>query len=213
MKINNFLMTAALAALIPLGACQTGTPPGAPADLTFSQLAPLSLNVGVVQVQNMAPAQAPSVNLPNISPAAALETYARRRFQAAGGDGTLSFIIQQAQVSVAEGEAGPEWTKSFQLSKPLEYTVTMRVGVNVDRNTQATVKSSYALERKKTLAENVSLTTRDREINDLIAGMVTDLGKSIEKGIAQNMNLLGASPSITYGMPVSTGPVTVIPLD
>jgi hypothetical protein len=222
MKAKTFLFTAALVALVPLAACTTtSTGPSRPVDFTFSYMEPISLNVGAVQVLDASDPNAPKMS--RVSPSQALQSYARRRLKAVGGEGTLNFVIQQASVSAAESQGTGDWTEAFQLSKPMEYTVTMRVGLDLEgRTTRPNIRSAYTLERKKTLPAGASLADRDRELNKLIETMVRDMDQAVQTGLANNMRIMVTPGAITFGNPapletqgqdvVQPGPASAAPV-
>jgi|GEM_PF-2434180 len=201
------LLMIAVAALMPMAACTTTPKNTTPADLSFQQLQRLDLNVGGVQVINNAGAS----DNPRVQPGAALARYANRRLQAVGGEGTLNFVIEQASLSSKEGETAGNWTDAFLLSKPMEYTITMKVGLNlVGRSTRPDVKSAFTLERKKQLPEGSSLQDRDRELNKLIEAMVRDVDPAVQRALADNMKILVAKGPITFGataLPINEGPL------
>lgn len=213
MNRKSLLMMAALTVLTPvaLSGCASTASSGRPADLTFAQMAPLELNVGAMHVVNQTQ---PSGN-PRVSPAAALTNYANRRLKAVGGEGTLNFVIQQASLTSAESQGTGNWTDALQLSKPMEYTVTMRVGLDlVERTTRPNVRSAFTLERKKTLPAGASLADRDREINQLIEAMVRDMDTAVQRGLAENMKILVTPGALTFGTPApldSSGAMVVDP--
>lgn len=192
-----------------LAGCASGTVTGAPADFNFTKLAPLELNVGAVQVQS----QAAAPENPRVNPGLALQRYAKKRLQAVGGEGTLNFNIQQASLTAVEGQGQGNWTDAFSLSKPMEYTVTMRIGLDlVGRSTRPDVKSAFTLERKKTLAEGVSLAERDYQLNKLVESMTYDVDKAVERSLAENMKILVRAGAITFGTPApleTTGTVVM----
>ena len=112
-----------VAAVLSLGACASPSTAPRAVDLNFTQMSPVPLNVGSVQVLNAsAPsAQAKGIALKNASPVGALERYAARRLNAAGGAGTLNFVIQQASITSREVmPTGGDWTDNLQLGKPTE---------------------------------------------------------------------------------------------
>lgn len=203
MPYKKLLLTAALVALIPLAGCAaTSTSPQPRADLSFSQLQPLTLNVGSVKVIDQT--ANPNVRYfeGRVAPANALARYAKARLQAVGGEGVLNFVIQQASLTSSESEGTGNWTEAFQLSNPMEYTITMRVGLDLaGRTTQPNVKSAYTIERKKTLPAGSSLADRDRELNVLVADMIKAVDAAVEKGLADNMRIIVRPGPITFGKP------------
>jgi hypothetical protein len=200
------LIMAAAAALLPAACAPTATATR-PVDLSFAQMAPLELNVGAVQVVDQA---APGPKGARVLPAQALETYAARRLKAAGGEGTLHFIIQQASLTSAESPPAGNWTDAFRLSSPMEYTVTMRVGLDLDgRASQPNIRSAYTLERKKTLPAGTSLAGRDYELNTLIESMVHDIDQAVQTGLSQNMKVLLSPGPLTFGNPAPLEPEVV----
>jgi hypothetical protein len=204
MTIRTLLMTAALIATIPVAACTattSKTPPQQP-DLSFSQMQPLVLNVGSVKVLDQSTSPNARYFEGRVAPAAALSRYAKARLQASGGEGTLNFIIQQATLTTSEGQGAGDWTDSFRISNPMEYTITMRVGLDLaGRTTQPNIKSAYTLERKKQLPAGVSLADRDRELNLLLADMVKSMDIAVERGLDDNMRIIVRPGPITFGQP------------
>ncbi len=206
MRHRKLFLTAAILALMPLAACSTtstSSPRGPQvADLSFEQLTPLQLNVGAVEVIDNTISQSVKPVNPRVSPAGALARYAKQRLQAMGGEGTLKFNIQQASLISAESQNTGDWRQVFQLDNPTEYTVTMRVGLDlVGRTTQPNVRSAYTLERKKILPAGTSLASRDRELNLLVADMVKNVDIAVEKGIEENMRIIVRPGAITFGKP------------
>ncbi len=217
MRHRHLLMTAALLAILPVAACTATTSKAPPqqADLSFSQMQPLSLNVGAVKVIDNFTSPDTRYFEGRVSPASALARYAKARLQASGGEGTLNFVIQQASLTSSEAQGSGTWTDALQLSTSMEYTVTMRVGLDLTgRSTQPNVRSAYTLERKKTLPAGVSLSDRDRELNTLIADMVKSVDTAVERGIEDNMRIIVRPGPITFGTPApmqSQGVVVVPP--
>lgn len=209
MKFKTLLMIAA--ATVSLAACAQTPKNTTSADLNFEQLQPLQLSVNNVQVIN----QAPATSNPRVQPGTALDRYAKRRLHATGGDGTLNFVIQQASLQSAEGQMAGNWTDSFQVGKPMEYTITMKVGLTLTgRATRPDVKSAFTLERKKTMPAGASLLDTDRELNKLIEAMVRDTDPAVQRGLADNMKVLVSPGAYTFGkaaLPVSEGPLVVQP--
>lgn len=197
-----FLSTLGLVSALTLAACTSPSITPQPLDLTFSQMQGVDLSVGTVQVLNASqPNAAPKgIALKNASPAVALENYATQRLRAAGGEGTLNFIIQQATITSREVvPTGGNWTDNFHLGKPTEHTVTMRVGIDLKGRSAPDMKSAYTLERKTTISAGASLAQRDYEINKLITDMVRDMDKAVIKGLNENMHIVLAPGPITFG--------------
>jgi len=190
MTLKHFFLTgAALLAILPAACTSTSTNNLPRADLGFTQMAPVSLGVSKVQVTDSTGGGA-QLN-PRVSPVEALTRYANRRLKANGGEGTLNFIIQQASLTASEVPNTGNWTENFQLSKPMEYVVTMRIGLDlVDRQTQPNVRSAYTLERKKQLPAGTSLAERDRQLNLMVEDMVKNVDDAVQAGLKNNMHLI-----------------------
>lgn len=219
MTRKHLMMAVALVALLPAAACTTAPQKGPVrrADMTFADMAPLNLNVGSVQVIDNSGAQAQqSLGNSRVSPQAALANYARRRLKAVGGEGTLGFVIQQATLVAKESEGTGTWTDALQLSQPMEYLATMRIGLDLTgRSTQANVRSAYTLERKKILPAGTSLAERDRELNLLLADMVKSVDEAVYRGLSENLRVVVQPGPITFGQPApleSSGSVVVPPV-
>jgi hypothetical protein len=219
MFYKKLLFTAAMLIVVPLASCSsTSTSSGLHgpqvADLSFTQLQPLQLNVGAVDVIDntvSVSAKAPDMR---VSPSNALGRYARKRLQAMGGEGTLKFVIQQASLTSAQSEPNQnKWAQAFALDQSMDYTITMRVGLDLTgRTTQPNIKSAYTLERKKTLPAGTSLADRDRELNLLIADMVKNVDMAVEKGIEENMRIIVRPGAITFGKPAPIEAITNTPI-
>lgn len=214
MKAGNFktrivFITAAVIAFLPLAACTTTStnPPRMP-DLSFSEMTPLQLNVGAVRVNDLTGGQNARYLEGRVSPVNALARYAKTRLQAVGGEGVLDFDIQQASLTSTEAEPTGNWTEAFQLGRPMEYTITMRVGLNLaDRKTRPNIRSAYTLERKKTLPAGSSLADRDRELNLLLVDMIKAVDSAVEKGMDENMRIIVRPGPITFGQPKEAAPM------
>lgn len=201
----------ALLAATALSGCAAATPATRPVDMTFSQMKPIALNVGAVQVIN----NTQPVKNPRVMPAVALQNYARHRLDAVGGEGTLNFVIQQASLTEGQAETTGDWTEAFQLQRPIEYTLTMRVGLDlVGRTTQPNMTSAFTIERKKVLPAGSSLADRDSALNHLVEAMVYDMDKSVATGLSTSMKIVVAPGAITFGTPApleATGAMVVQP--
>jgi len=206
--MNRFLILCT-ASVLALSACASPSDTRPPVDLNFMQMSAVPLSVGTVQVLNASvPSAAPkNIALKNAAPEVALERYAAQRLKAAGGQGTLNFIIQQA--SITSQEVLPEgngWKDKLELGKPTEHTVIMKVGIDlVGVPGQPEMKSAYSLERKLTVPAQASLEDRDWQINNLIASMVKDMDSSVLKGLNENMHVVIGPGPITFGnsMPIN----------
>jgi hypothetical protein len=191
---RQFLLS--VAAALALTGCASVAPSAGGPDMTFSQYAPVDLNIGNVQVVNNTAAS----GNPRVSPSVALQNYANRRLRAGGTNGTLVFEIQQASLTTREVPRTGKVAEAFTLANPLEYTVTMRVGLNANnRTTLPDVKAAFTLERKLTLPGGTSLADRDSQLNDLITGMIYDVDKAVGQNLGDNMQLL--SSPVTFGAP------------
>lgn len=211
MNRKTLFLALAFAAAIPLAACQSTAITSAPADLTFAQMQPLQISANRLNVINNTP---PTGN-PRVNPGLALENYANRRLHAVGGDGVLNFIVQQASLVTTEQQPTGEWTEAFQFSKPMEYTVTMRVGLDLaERTNRSNLRSAFTMERKKTLSAGASLAQRDFELNKMIEAMVRDMDQAVQRGLDDSMKILVTPGALTFGKPAplgSTGAVVVEP--
>lgn len=185
-----------VAAALLLSGCASVAPSAGVPIMSFSEYAPVDVNIGGIQVANNAPAS----DNPRVNPGKALENYANRRLRASGSEGTLVFDIQQASLVSREVPKTGAWNEKFTLANAMEYTVTMRVGLNaVGRTTRPDVKAAFTLERKMTLPGGTSLADRDTQLNDLIVAMIGDVDKAVGQNLGENMGIL-QSPT-TFGAP------------
>lgn len=195
--IKNIMLVGVAA--ISLAACTSTPPPRGPsADVTFTRMAPVALNVAIVDVL----VREPSANQPpiapfQVTPAQALKSYAERRLQAAGGRGSLNFIIEQATVKVDNVAPDTKVEKAFAFNESQQYTVTMRIGLDlVDRGNLPTVRSAYTLERKITIPGHIGIGERDRQLNQFLVQMVEDMDVAVQRGLRDNMNIALGSNGI-----------------
>lgn len=184
-----------LAAALLLSGCASVAPSAGGPIMSFSEYAPVDVNIGGIQIANNA---ALSAN-PRVSPGKALENYANRRLRASGSEGTLVFDIQQASLNTREVPKTGAWNEKFTLANAIEYTVTMRVGLNAVGRTKPDVKAAFTLERKMTLPGGTSLADRDTQLNELIVAMIGDVDKAVGQNLGENMGIL-QSPT-TFGAP------------
>ena len=198
-----------LATSVLVAACAAPAEKGSPINLNFTDMKPLELNVGAVQVTS----KAGPTELHNVNPGAALDRYARRRLDAVGGEGTLNFTINQASLTSMQSPTSAGWTDGFGFGAPTEYTMTMRVALDLTgRPTRPDMKAAFTLERKKTLPASVSLDQRDADLNRLSESMARDMDKAIERTLDKDMKIVVRPGAITFGTPApleSGGAVTL----
>jgi hypothetical protein len=187
--MRKLLLTASIVATGALAACTSTSTTPQPINLTFADVQALPLRVGAVQINDKSTASSlRNASELQLRPAVALSQYATNRFKAGGGEGVLTITINQAALSTNAAQKTGDWRELLDLGEPQEYTITMRVGADLTgRTTHPNIRSAYALERKLTLPASASLAERDRELNELLKGMVISMGAAIEQGIRENM--------------------------
>ena len=187
------LMLSALAAagVGSLPACTTPSPTPVYPDLTFMNRQPIRLNVGSVQVVDevVPPMKAPNVeHLAPVSPAAAMERWARDVLQAAGSSGRAVMAIRQGSIVEENLKTTGGIKGAFTTDQSERYTVTM-VG-KLDLFDGAGIRlgeASAQSQRSKTIAENASLNDRERLWYNLVEATSRDFANSMEDAIRREL--------------------------
>lgn len=187
------LMLTALAAagVAPLAACTTPDPTPVYPDLTFVNRQPVRLDVAEIRIVDevVPPLTAPNVeHLAPVTPAAAMERWARDVLQAAGGSGRAVMAIRQGNIVEERLKTTGGLTGAFTTDQSERYTVSMAGQLDLfdgagQRSGQALAES----QRSRTIAENASLNDRERLWYDLVEATARDFAAAMEQAIRREL--------------------------
>jgi hypothetical protein len=122
---NYFFRALCVSFVLVIAACASA-PDGKPMpDLTFEQISPSSINVAAVKVTNEAtsPPSDPFV----VAPENATAQYLARRFTAAGAQGVLNAVIEEARVRHLIKDSQNSAAKFLNVAKFDEYEIEVRI--------------------------------------------------------------------------------------
>ena len=187
------LMLSALAAagVGSLAACTTRNPTPVYPDLTFVNRQPIRLNVGTIQIVDevVPPIKAPNVeHLAPVTPAAAMERWARDVLQVAGSSGRAVMAIRQGSIVEQRLKTTTGLKGAFTTDQSERYTVAM--AGQLDLFDGAGIRLGQALaeaERSKTIAEDASLNDRERLWYDLVEATARDFATAMERAIKREL--------------------------
>ena len=187
------LMLTALAAagVGSLTACTTPSPTPVYPDLTFMNRQPIRLNVGTLQVVDevVPPMKSPNVeHLAPVSPAAAMERWARDVLQAAGSSGRAVMAIRQGSIIEENLKTTGGIKGAFTTDQAERYTVSMAGKLDLFDGAGIRLGEATAeAQRSKTIAENASLNDRERLWYNLVEATSRDFANSMEDAIRREL--------------------------
>ena len=212
------LIGGALAALCSASACTmtsgNETQPLPSLTEQFSQ--PLYVNVAYINVETQ---YDPLANANDVSstfptpPDIALKRYAETRLKAAGGTGTLRFIIQDASVYREYKESDVEMARWLRIDDKEKYTAVIRIGLYRETDGYTPPGAAGAelrAERTMTIPEGWSLDQRDRRIQEYMAQLLSDVDAAVQENINTTLRLSAPEPAPSPG-PFPVGPVDIVP--
>lgn len=183
------LVFAALSAAVVLAACDTTPPKHDLPQITFAHLAPITLDVGRVEVVSnyVPPLKAPNVEhrFP-ILPEAAMKRWAADRLKAGGAAGTARFVITDAAVveeplPLSKGLAG-----IFKKEQAERYNGTAEASLEIIdarglRKGFASARAFYS----RTVAEDVSMNERERAWFEIVEALMLVFDSEMEQNMRQ----------------------------
>jgi len=168
-------------------ACTSSYETFRPAPLDFSDREPLRLEVGAVTVQSAYQPQtaAPYVDtLMPLKPEDAIREMLQARLVAIGGPGTMQAVILDASVKEEALETETGFTAFFKTQAVARLEGRFQVQVDrLDANGVVVRSVSTAVERTRSIPENVGYAERQRIGYQLVRDLVEDL----DAGLTTNM--------------------------
>ena len=180
-----------VATLSALAACAASPPKASAPELSYANLGPIRLDVAKIEIIDdyLPPLKRPNVEheFP-ISPAEAVQRWARDRLVAGGREQTARFIIRAAGVReiALKKKTGLRGLLTTDQSERYEGRVAVVLEVRSQRGFRdafAEATSSHA----RTVAENASINQREQLFLEITERLVRDLNSEIEKQIAAHL--------------------------
>jgi len=174
-----------------LAACQSEPPRPRYPEITFTELAPMRLDVARIDVVNE---YVPPLKPPNIEQefpvniAAVAERWAHDRLRAVGSTGSARVVIKDASAVETDLRKTPGLKGMFTTDQASRFTsrVAMAVEVRNDHGFKDAAAEASAT-RTRTLPENATLNDRDQLFFDMTEAMMRDVDAELEKNIRAYM--------------------------
>ena len=173
-----------------LSACETVIEEPKYADLTFSHLGTIELNVAEI---NVVKAYQPSTNPPHVElefPVSPLDTAARwatDRLKATGTSGVATVTITEASVKETALEKTDGITGAFTTDQSERYDAAMTMSIKAEDPTGRQATTTANVQRSTTVPEDVSLNERSKIWYQLTEKIMQDLDQQMVESINAHM--------------------------
>lgn len=173
-----------------LTACEDAPSSTAPAPISFANTAPIRLNVASINVVESyrAPMRAPNVDhIMPTPPVMALKQWAGQRLVAAGGQGSLEIIIEDAAVKETK-LALKDGIKGFFTDEQSErYDAHMKVTFRLydGVNTISAAEGEVEVSRMQTVGEKATVAQREKMFRDMVQDMMTRFDSEAQNRLRQ----------------------------
>ncbi len=183
----SLLKKLALLAVVVLPACAAPAPVRLP-DMTFTDRPRFLLDVAQVQVVDQ---YQPTFRLPNIehqvpvSPARAVDRWARDRLVPVGASGNAVVTIRDARVLESSLRVTPGVQGVFTKEQAARYDAFVDVSIEI-KPTNINMpegSASARAERSRTVAEGISPNDLDRVLFELVEGLMRDLDTQLDANV------------------------------
>lgn len=212
------LLAGVVLSLSPLAACTSTSSDIKPLpSLTAQFTQPYYVNVATISVETK---YDPTANPKDISntfptpPDLALKTYAESRFKAAGGQGVLHFVIEDASVTKDDLKSSNSVARWVNADNRDRYTAVVKVGLYRDSDggfgATGTTGAQLKAERTLTIPDGVSLDERDRLLQSFMATLLADVDRTAVGALNDTMRLSTVEPAPSPG-PYPVDPVEITP--
>lgn len=175
------------AAVAALSACTYAHPEQAP-QLTFSQYAPMNLNVQSADVQE-------AYSTPNdpedisgqfvLAPSEAVKRYAANRFHSSGAaDGNFTLVLEDARVHVRQIKQDSKVLKWADVGTEDEYRVLLQLKVvSQPSGFQGRQNSTIKMDRTLVMPSSVTLSEREDKQTAFLEKLIDDVDKRIQEAL------------------------------
>ena len=174
-----------------LTACSSSSTPPAQAELSFKNLPPIAMAVSDFQIVNeyKSPMAAPNVeHLFAVTPAKAVEIWAKDRLVAKGGQFLARIVIRDASVKDTELPVKKGWRGWFTTEESNRYDGSLSVMMEIvrpDGYVEAYVSAKS--NQSRTILEDASAADKERAWFDLTSAMASDINTELQKQISANL--------------------------
>ncbi len=187
-KAATIRLSAALLGLLAIGACAAPPTKQSFADITFSHLPPFMFNVSRVEIVSEFK---PSLKPPYVEqtfpipPERALRRWAQDRIKAAGPQGSIKVIINDASVQDVELEHPKNLQARFTTEQSARYEAVADATIEIygPRGSREAFANAHA-ERTQTVSEDATLNEREKIQYDLTEALMKDFNAQMEQNIS-----------------------------
>ncbi len=186
---------AALATIGLIACANTMTGPRPTPRYSYTQYPATTLGVANIQVVEAFSSPMAQPNAEHLMPEPlpqAVANWARTRFKAGGGDGTLVITINDASVVQKNLQRTTGVKGWFTVDQSERYDAHIQVSFAVQGTTTAGTSGSGSVNvnRGQTIAEDASLQDRDRTWTSMAEAMLTDLDAGTQQMLDQKLAFL-----------------------
>lgn len=189
MSLRTARLTAALLAVLAIGACQTPPPQQRLPELSFANQAPYRLNVGRVEVVSefQSPNRPPHIEqMMPLSPEAAVKRWVQQRLAPMGTSGAVRVVIKDARVVEVPLQTDKSVTGLFKKEQSEQYDAHLQLVIQVlDERNLPVAEIIARSNRSRSVAEGTTLNERDRIWYGMVEDMMVDLNRQLDGLIPQ----------------------------
>lgn len=184
------LLIVAIACLGFLAGCETPPPPPTFAEIRFTGLPPLALDVATIEIRSEFQPQfrPPYVeHVFPVSPQRAVETWARDRLRSVGRQGTARFTLLDASVVETElpRTGGIKGEFTTQVAERYDASLAARLEI-LDAHGFPVRTANVKVVRSQSVLEGLTPNQRDQSWYDMTRALMTDFNQQMEAEIRAN---------------------------
>jgi hypothetical protein len=187
-RIGTVAAAALIAALFGVAACEFQVARPKYAELSFTHLPPINLDVGRIETvkEYVSPAKPPNVeHLFPVRPSAAAERWGRDRLRAVGSQGVARVIVRQASVVEVPLQVKSGVRGMLTRDQSERYDAVLEIAVEIDKGKgKSTVSASNR--RTRTVPEGITLNEREKVWFEMTEAMMRDLNAALEDAIRKS---------------------------
>lgn len=190
----------AFLAISSLAGCSSTIEEGKPLpDLTFEHLAPLPVNVAVIEIVNRyTPGSDPrdqSSSFPT-PPDVVLRRYAENRLQAAGAEGILKFVIEDASIHHSLVQPAGKFTGWLGINRKDLYEIFMKIRLyGITPDGQESTHAILNMKRSIAIPQGYTLAEKEEEKFKFLEVLMKDVDKAVTTALHEKINLVSTGQS------------------
>lgn len=180
------------ALMLLLCACANTSPEATALPLmTFAHLAPMPVNVGLVDVRDdTALISSSGAGGFVVEPSSAVESYLKRRFVAAGMGHSLLGVIEEAHVTSSHKPSHSKVGSFFDVAGTDEYEVVIRLRLeHRDNQTQPIYSNTMTARRVIRVSEHASVAERERKQLEGMESLFQDIDREAQRIVLEGMKI------------------------